>query len=95
MKVIDGEIGEYIVIARRLDNDWYVAGQTNWNSREISISLDFIEDISNYQIEYAFDGINADKDATDHIIRTENTAKSNWNIKMAQGGGFAMKLKKK
>lgn len=95
MKVIDGKIGEYIVIARRLDNDWYVAGQTNWNSREISISLDFIEDISNYQIEYAFDGINADKDATDHIIRTENTAKSNWNIKMAQGGGFAMKLKKK
>lgn len=95
MKVIDGKIGEYIVIARRLDNDWYVAGQTNWNSREISISLDFIEDISNYHIEYAFDGINADKDATDHIIRTENTAKSNWNIKMAQGGGFAMKLKKK
>ena len=95
MKVIDGKIGEYIIIARRLGNDWYIAGQTNWDEREVAFKLDFIEDMSDHSVEYAIDGINANKDACDHIIMSESTAKKDWKIWMAQGGGFAIKIKKK
>ena len=95
MKVVDGKMGEYIIIARRIGNDWYVAGQTNWKAREVEFRLDFINNLSEYRVEYAIDGINADEDACDYIIKTENTVKTHWKISMASGGGFAMKLKKK
>ena len=95
MKVVDGKMGEYIIIARRIGNDWYVAGQTNWKAREVEFRLDFINNLSEYGVEYAIDGINADEDACDYIIKTENTVKTHWKISMASGGGFAMKLKKK
>lgn len=95
MKVVDGKMGEYIIIARRIGNDWYVAGQTNWKAREVEFRLNFINNLSEYRVEYAIDGINADEDACDYIIKTENTVKTHWKISMASGGGFAMKLKKK
>ena len=95
MKVVDGKMGEYIIIARRIGNDWYVAGQTNWKAREVEFRLDFINNLSEYRVEYAIDGINADEDACDYIIKTENTVKTHWKISMASVGGFAMKVKKK
>jgi alpha-glucosidase len=95
MKIIDGKMGEYIIIARKIGNDWYVAGQTNWNEREVAFSLPFIENASEYTVEYITDGINANKDARDYILKRENAAKKEWQIRMAQGGGFAIKLKKK
>jgi alpha-glucosidase len=95
MKVIDGKIGEYIIIARRKGNDWYIAGQTNWNNREVQFNLDFINDLSAYTMEFVIDGLNADKAATDYIMKKENIVSKNCKIKMASGGGFAMKLKRK
>ena len=58
-------------------------------------SLPFIENASEYTVEYITDGINANKDARDYILKRENAAKKDWQIRMAQGGGFAIKLKKK
>ncbi len=34
--VLDGEMGEYCVTARRKGNDWYVGGITNWTPRDIT-----------------------------------------------------------
>ncbi len=92
MKVVSGKMGEHIVIARRKGNDWYVAGQTNWDARDISFKLDFIDNLADYSVEYVIDGANADKVATDYTLYNETTAKREWNIHMASGGGFAMKL---
>ena len=92
MKVLSGKMGEHIVIARRKGNNWYVAGQTNWESRDISFKLDFIENLADYSVEYVIDGVNADKVATDYTMCHADTAKQEWNIHMASGGGFIMKL---
>ena len=72
-----------------------MAGQTNWKAREVEFKLDFINTLSDYRVEYAIDGINADEDACDYIIKSESSVKNNWKIRMASGGGFAMILKKK
>ena len=40
-KVLAGDIGEYIVIARRRDRDWYVGAMTNEQARDIKVPLDF------------------------------------------------------
>ena len=41
-KVLAGDIGQYIVIARRRDRDWYVGAMTNEQAREIKVPLDFV-----------------------------------------------------
>jgi alpha-glucosidase len=42
-KIIDGAIGEYIIMARRSGNDWFLGAITNNDAREISIPLAFLD----------------------------------------------------
>jgi len=41
-KVLQGEIGMYISIARRSGNDWFVGTMTNNDGRKLNIPLDFL-----------------------------------------------------
>ena len=92
--ILDAKIGEYIVTARKKNNDWYIAGMNNWNAREQIINLDFL-DSSNYNATICIDGINAEKFAADYSIKQSNVNKTNnISIKSAQGGGFLLKLSK-
>lgn len=47
-KVLQGEIGEYITMARRNGRDWFVGTITNNDKRKLSISLDFLEKGKDY-----------------------------------------------
>ncbi len=90
-----GKLGKYIVTARRLGNDWYVGGQTNWDARELALPLNFLGD-GRYEAELLTDGVNANKVATDYRIVGQTVDKgTTLNIDLASGGGFVIKLKKK
>jgi alpha-glucosidase len=90
--VLDAKIGEYIVTARKKNNDWYIAGMNNWNAREHIINLDFLGD-GNYNTTICIDGINAEKYAADYAITKSILHKgNNISIKSAPGGGFLLKL---
>ncbi|MCQ2212495.1 MAG: glycoside hydrolase family 97 protein [Bacteroidaceae bacterium] len=96
MRCIGGKMGEYIIIARRNGKDWYVGGQTNWDERNVDIDLSFLPK-GKYNVTQFTDGINANKAATDYLKSTQTiNADPNNNMKMAvrmaSGGGFAMKL---
>jgi alpha-glucosidase len=92
--VLDAKIGEYIVTARKKNNDWYIAGMNNWNAREQIINLDFL-DGSNYNATICIDGINAEKFAADYSISQSTLNKNDKiSIKSAPGGGFLLKLSK-
>ncbi len=41
-RVIAGEIGQYVAIARRKGKDWYVGAMTNEAARTLSLPLDFL-----------------------------------------------------
>ena len=87
---LDGKVGEYVAIARRKGDTWYIGGLTNWSARNLTIDLSFLGK-GNYSAEIFKDGINAGKDATDYkheIIKVTNTDKLTMN--MANGGGFAI-----
>jgi alpha-glucosidase len=92
-KILQGEIGKFIVSARRNGNDWQVGALTNWNERDILINFNFLKDDTTYKMELMRDGMNANKQAQDykHEIKYV-TRDSVLNIHLAQGGGFAMKL---
>lgn len=55
MKVLSASIGEYVVIARRRGNDWYIAAITDEHSRELTLKLDFLEAGKRYRVEACLD----------------------------------------
>jgi len=92
---LDGKVGEYVAIARRKGDRWFVGGLTNWSAREMTINLSFL-DKGIYSAEIFKDGINAEKDATDYkreIINVTSTDKL--IINLSNGGGFAIIISSK
>lgn len=99
MRIIGGKMGEYIIVARRQGNNWYVAGETNWDSRDVEVSASFLP-AGTYEMTAFIDGVNADKTATDYNVwRQQFTLPVSTDhsimIHMASGGGFAAKLIRK
>ena len=95
-RILQGLIGHYIVSARRNGSDWYVGGQTNWDGREVALSLDFLRPGETYQATIVTDGINANHNAEDYRIEHQSiTANDKLHLKLASGGGFVIILKVK
>ena len=93
-RVLQGEIGKYIVTARRKDDIWFVGGQTNWDARTIELPLSFL-DKGDYATTMLIDGINAHHHAEDYRLNREiHHDGETLTIKMAPGGGFVLKLGK-
>lgn len=91
---LQGEVGEYVIMARRQGNDWYVGGMTGWNPREINLKFDFLEHGKSYQAYLLKDGINADKNPEDYVKEEwQIQADDELTIQMMPGGGFAIQLK--
>jgi alpha-glucosidase len=93
-KVLHAKVGEYIAMARRLDNKWYLGAMTNWDARTLSLDLSFLDD-GQYTIKIWKDGVNADKYASDFAVEEINVSKdSSLNIQMAPGGGWTAVISK-
>ena len=92
-KGVCGKVGEYIVMARRSGDVWYVGGMTGWDSRSLELSLDFLPE-GEYAVEIFVDGANAYRIARDYkkVVSTL-PADRNLTIHMAPGGGFAAIVK--
>ena len=92
-RILQGKMGQFIVSARRNGSDWHVAGQTNWDEREIKLSLDFLPIGDAYQATIVTDGVNANHNAEDYHMATKTlTSNDHLKIKLASGGGFLVKL---
>ena len=91
----EAKVGEYIVTGRKKNNDWYIAGLTDWTPRDFSLKLDFIGE-GTYTATLCRDGINAEKYPADYNIGSfEVTGKTIVPIHLAPGGGFLLKIIKK
>lgn len=92
---LDGKVGEYVTMARRKGNTWYVGGLTDWNKRTFDIAFSFLS-AGEYEAEIFCDGVNADKNAQDFFItKSIITSKDTLTFTTMPGGGFAIKLTKK
>ncbi len=92
--VIDGQVGEYIVTARKKGNDWFIGAMTNWTPRELTVDLSFLDD-GKYESSVLEDGVNADRYPSDYkISETQLTKTDTLLIKMAPGGGYVLRLRK-
>lgn len=87
-KALEGKAGEYVAMARRKGETWYVGAMTDWNAREITLDLSFIE--GSPVMEIFRDGANAHRAARDFKQEwTVLPADGRITVKMAPGGGWA------
>jgi len=93
-----GEVGQMAVIARKDRNgpDWYVGGVTDDSAREAAIDLSFLPQGSRWRAHIWRDGDKADyRTEARHDIVIEQkpiNAGDTLTIRMAPGGGFALRL---
>jgi alpha-glucosidase len=97
-RTISGEIGEYIVMARKAaDGNWLIAAATNETARTIKIPLSILGK-GNYEALIIQDGTDADyrinKESSVSTIRTVNNTQT-IEVKLAPGGGACILLQSK
>ncbi|KAF1695402.1 glycoside hydrolase family 97 protein [Pseudoxanthomonas daejeonensis] len=88
-RVLAGEIGEYIVVARRSGRDWYIGAMTNESPRTLEVPLDFLP-AADYQATLWRDGA-----AATDVRREErriDAANRTLKLELSGGGGAAVHL---
>ncbi|MCF6356939.1 MAG: glycoside hydrolase family 97 C-terminal domain-containing protein, partial [Draconibacterium sp.] len=93
-KVLNGEIGEFITVARKSGDEWFVGSLTNRDSRELYVNFDFLDDGKKYIATFY-------EDASDtHFLNNKEAyqvkkdipvdSKSKLKINLAAGGGHSI-----
>src|SRR3954447_3870707 len=91
-RVLSGEPGEYIVMARRSGKEWFVGSLTNRSGREIDVPLDFLGP-GKYQAQVYADAPDADRYPKNvEITRREVDGTMHLKAKLAPGGGYAVRI---
>ncbi len=92
---LEGKVSEYVAVAKRKGDIWYVGAMTNWDPRALDLDLSFIGD-GEWEVEAFIDGVNADKAASDYKkIGYELPENKVITANMAPGGGFAAVIRAK
>lgn len=94
-RFISGEVGEYVTLARRSGDTWYIAGNTNDTARTEHIDFaEYVGEQDEYLAQIWYDGLD-DNDKTDIAVEKINvTAADSIDVKVARKGGFTIKLTK-
>jgi alpha-glucosidase len=91
-RILEAQLGKYILEARRNGNEWYIAAINNWEAIGFSVSLDFLKD-GEFKVETASDGINADRNPQDFLLeKSKVTRNDTLIIRLAKGGGFVARI---
>lgn len=89
---LDGKIGEYIAMARRKGDVWYVGMLSDWKARTLTLDLSFLGEGA-WKAEIYKDGVNADRIPADYERTVIDVPKDrNLLVNMAIGGGCALKI---
>ena len=81
--------GEYLVVAKRKGQKWFVGAITNGTPRDLTLSLNFLGSGQHKMTAYK-DGLNADYQAMHYNKVEQNvTASTSVNIHLAKNGGWA------
>ncbi|MCD4723262.1 MAG: sulfatase-like hydrolase/transferase [Bacteroidales bacterium] len=92
-KVLDGEIGEFITVARKAGDNWFVGSLTNREARTIAIDLSFLPKDRVYAATFYEDADDSHflNNKEDYQIRKVNIdSHTKLKVKLAPGGGNAI-----
>lgn len=87
-RVLDASIGDYVVVARKKGDRWYIGAMTDENPRTFSLDLSFLKEDS-YKATIFKDGINADRYGNDYKYSTTTVNTDELlEIELKKGGGW-------
>ena len=91
-RVLNGRPGEFVTIARRHGEEWFLGSITNWNARELDLPLSFLGS-GDFTAEIYADAPDADVHSKNVLIETK-TVKSDSHLtaKLAPAGGYAVRF---
>jgi alpha-glucosidase len=93
-RVIEAAVSDYIVIARKKGEDWFLAAMTDDTPREFNIKLDFLSE-GDYEMEVFRDGINAKNYAEDYKREIKKVKKNDaLELNLTGGGGWIARIRK-
>lgn len=94
-KVIDAKVGEWICIARRKGEQWFIGSITNSTSREINLHLDFLTSGESEATIYA-DATDTNENPNHLKISTIPVKQGDIiKLKLESGGGGAIVIRRK
>ena len=89
--VLDGKVGEYLVIARKKGYKWYIGAITNWEERDLELDLSPLK--SGAKSGKIFrDGPNANRVAKDYVSEQIQVMGDKVQLHLAKGGGAVIVL---
>ncbi|HCX20457.1 MAG: alpha-glucosidase [Flammeovirgaceae bacterium] len=93
--VLAGKVSDYIAVARRNGDAWYIGAMTDWTARSLDLDMNFLGD-GTFDVRVFKDGVNADRFAEDFGLEEISvTSDSKLTISMASGGGWSAIITKK
>lgn len=93
-RVLSGKVGEYVAIARRKGDTWYVGALTSMTPRSLELPLSFLSPGVGYEAVTMSDGVNVARNGADcrrGSVKVDSS--SSLDAVMASGGGFAAIIK--
>jgi alpha-glucosidase len=94
-KVVAGEIGEFITVARRSGDDWFVGAITNNESRTVSVPLHFLDKRKQYRATIYTDDETVGTRTKVAITRKVVDQRDTLQFQLQASGGAAIQLKLK
>ena len=91
-KVLVGSIGQYIAMARKSGNKWFVGAITNNDARELDLSLDFLESGQEYEAVIYKDDPAASIRTHVSIQKMKVNSKTILHLKLLASGGQAIEI---
>jgi alpha-glucosidase len=94
-RLLNGRPGEFVTIARRRGEEWFLGSITNWNARELDLPLSFLGS-GNFVAEIYADAPDADVHPRGVRIEKKTVDRdSRLTAKLAPGGGYAVRFSPK
>ncbi len=91
-EVLQAQLGDYLAVARRSGNTWYIGAMTDWEERTLELDLSFLG-AGTYDMTIYQDGVNANRFASDYKKTTRKVrAGEKLSIRLAKGGGWVGKV---
>lgn len=93
--VLDGQVAEYVLMAREKDGVWYVGAMTNWNARDITVDFSFLGS-GTWEMDMFRDGVNSDRNGADYKREVKPVSSSSKETyRMYPGGGWTARIYRK
>jgi alpha-glucosidase len=91
-RVLAAKLGDFVCVARRKGQDWYIGAMTDWTSRTLEIDLSFLP-AGRFQMLAYEDGPNAGRMGHDYKSTTTDVNKTTrLKLTLASGGGWAARI---